>query len=287
MSKTEVIDIIIKSIGLPVFCYLKYLNYLVDIKNYGQRCEPDFKLIEGVKSLSEISISADGEGDGHSDGNGDLVDSVSIDKPDSEISLDLSVGNIDDIPEKDRNIFIDINTDIRFDSKTIENASRFDKNMNDLVTCEKYDKKDIDYDVIKGYLKNIYDAGIYYILNDLYYFKDFKIDSENCFVQNLFSNGDDNRNLLENIPLLTTPQFNSEYLSESSSKAVDIIQNKDTYLSTIDSGDYKDNDGEKIDKNTVDDILGFLYESERYSLYLYLIGDKQPDEGKKILIYTL
>ena len=159
---------------------------------------------------------------------------------DSDYYIDLSVGNIDDIPETDRNIFIDINTDARFNSKTINNESNFDKIMNDLISCKKYDKKDINYKKVKAYLKNIYNEGIYYILNDLYYFKDYKIDSENCFVQDLFSYGDDNRNLLENIPLLTTPQFNSEYLSESSSKTFEIIENKDAYLSTIDADDYKD-----------------------------------------------
>lgn len=34
----------------------------------------------------------------------------------------------------------------------------------------------------------------------------------------------------------------------------------------------------------VDDILGFLYDSERYSLYLYLIDETKPIEGKKILV---
>ena len=67
--------------------------------------------------------------------------------------------------------------------------------------------------------------------------------------------------------------FNDEYLSEKgeTDKIVTLTADKDKYLNTIDASDYRDYDGEKIDKNMVDDILGFLYESERYSLYLYLI----------------
>jgi hypothetical protein len=156
--------------------------------------------------------------------------------------------------------------------------------MNDLISCKKYDKKDINYKKVKARFKKIYSKGIYYILNDLYYFKNYKIDQNNCFVQNLFSYGDENRDLLENIPLLTTQQFNDEYLSESSSKTFEIIENKDAYLSTIDASDYEDIHKTKILTNTVDDILGFLYESERYNLYLYLIDNDQPIEGKKILI---
>ena len=279
-SIAKVQDKIIKSIGLPVYCYLKYLNYLVEGKRYGKKCDRNTDLTEEIKSVSEISVTTDGYGDDeHDDGDG-----LSMENVDSDYYIDLSVGNIDDIPETDRNIFIDINTDARFNSKTINNESNFDKIMNDLISCKKYDKKDINYKKVKAYLKNIYNEGIYYILNDLYYFKDYKIDSENCFVQDLFSYGDDNRNLLENIPLLTTPQFNSEYLSESSSKTFEIIENKDAYLSTIDADDYKDMHNKKILTNTVDDILGFLYESERYNLYLYLIDNDQPIEGKKILI---
>ena len=279
-NRIKIQDTIIKSIGLPVYCYLKYLNYLIENRYYGKKCEPDFSLNEEIKSISEISISADGDGDG---GEGD--DSVSMEKTDSDYRIDLSVGNIDDIPEEDRNIFIDINTDIRFDSRTIDNAVLFDKMMNSLISCKKYDKKDINYKKVKAYLKNIYDKGIYYILNDLYYFKVYKIDSVHCFVQDLFSHGDKNINLLENVPLLTTKNFNDEYLSEKgeTDKIVTLTADKDKYLNTIDASDYRDYDGEKIDKNMVDDILGFLYESERYSLYLYLIQEG-PKEGKEILI---
>jgi hypothetical protein len=135
------------------------------------------------------------------------------------------------------------------------------------------------------YLKRIYDKRLYYILNDLCYFKDYKIGKQHCFIQDLLSNEDDNTNLLENMRLLTTQEFNDEYLANGD-KMVSFINKKDAYLNTIDSGKYQDYSGKPIDKKMVDDILGFLYESERYSLYLYLIDEEnpQPVKGKKILV---
>ena len=69
------------------------------------------------------------------------------------------------------------------------------------------------------------------------------------------------------------------------SKIANLISSKDAYLSSIDADKYMDYSGNTIDKKMVDDILGFLYESERYSLYLYLIDEEksQPLEGKKII----
>jgi hypothetical protein len=142
---------------------------------------------------------------------------------------------------------------------------------------------------MKVYLKRIYDKRLYYILNDLCYFKDYKIGKQHCFIQYLLSNEDVNTNLLENMRLLTTQEFNSEYLAETEDaqkKIASLIISKDAYLNTIDSGKYQDYSGKPIDKKMVDDILGFLYESERYSLYLYLIDEEnpQPVEGKKIIV---
>ena len=59
---------------------------------------------------------------------------------------------------------------------------------------------------------------------------------------------------------------------------------REKYLDTIDKGRYTDYDGKEITMEFVDDILGFLYDSERYSLYLYLIDKNQPVEGKRILV---
>jgi len=142
---------------------------------------------------------------------------------------------------------------------------------------------------IQNFLNNIYNKKLYYILNDLCYFKDYKIGKQHCFIQDLLSNGYGNTNLLENMRLLTTQEFNREYLAETDdekSKIATLISSKDTYLSSIDDAKYTDYNGKTIDKKMVDDILGFLYDSERYSLYLYLIDDKQPQpvEGKKIIV---
>jgi hypothetical protein len=85
--------------------------------------------------------------------------------------------------------------------------------------------------------------------------------------------------------LLTTQEFNDEYLANGD-KMVSFIGKKEEYLATIGSDGYQDYSGKQIDKKMVDDILGFLYESERYSLYLYLIDEEkpQPVEGKKIIV---
>ena len=92
-------------------------------------------------------------------------------------------------------------------------------------------------------------------------------------------------NLLKDIILLTTEQFNNEYLLNQNEDNIKKISDKrEKYLGTIDEGGYTDYDGKKITVEIVDDILGFLYDSERYSLYLYLIDEKQPVEGKKILV---
>jgi hypothetical protein len=259
------------------------LNYLVDKKYYGKRCEPDSTIDDELKSLSEVSVSRD---DGADAGAGDDEEATA-----RGYYIDYSsTGSIDDIPEKNRNIYFDINTNTVFDSQTIENATHFDNILNQLVSCGIHDKKPrVDFKQMKVYLKRIYDKRLYYILNDLCYFKDYKIGKQHCFIQYLLSNEDVNTNLLENMRLLTTQEFNSEYLAETEDaqkKIASLISSKDEYLSAIDSGKYQDYSGKPIDKKMVDDILGFLYESERYSLYLYLIDEEnpQPVEGKKIIV---
>ena len=274
---------IIKSIDLPVYCYLADLNYLVDKNYYGKKCEPDSTLSDEFLALDDSSVSRD-DGADADDGAGD--DEATA----RGYYLDYSSrGNIDDIPEKNRNIYIGINKNTIFDSRTIESASYFDNVMNQLVSCGIHDKKPyVDFKKMKEYLKRIYDERLYYILNDLCYFKDYKIGNQHCFIQDLLSNGDGNVNLLENMRLLTTQEFNREYLaetSESQSKIANLISSKDAYLSSIDADKYTDYSGKTIDEKMVDDILGFLYDSERYSLYLYLIDEEksQPLKGKKII----
>ena len=156
-----------------------------------------------------------------------------------------------------------------FDSETIKDEANFDKDMNDLISCDIYNKKGIDSKSIKGFLKNIYDSKIYYILNDFCYFKVFKIDSKHCFIQNLLSNGASNTNLLAGIKLLSTDQFNATYLAGKEGVLAQIVDDRTNYIDSIKAGKYKDYDGETITEETVDEILSFLYDSERYSLYLY------------------
>jgi hypothetical protein len=191
----------------------------------------------------------------------------------------------DKVPEADRNIFIDIETFDMFTESIIDKTDTFNKIMKALIICNKDGKTNPKYEDIQKFLLKIYASGIYYILNDLCYFKIVKIDEKYCFIEDLFSNGTSNTNLLKDIILLTTEQFNNEYLLNQNEDNIKKISDKrEKYLGTIDEGGYTDYDGKKITVEIVDDILGFLYDSERYSLYLYLIDETQPVEGKKILV---
>ena len=268
---------IIKSIGLPVYCYLRSLEYLILKKSYGKSCDRlDPSVSEEIEYVRDFDM-------GDYEGIGKDVD-IFNDEEWSDFRIDLLAGELDDIPEKDRNIFIEINTFVVFDSQTIKDETNFDKGMNDLISCDIYNKKGIDSKSIKGFLKNIYDSKIYYILNDFCYFKVFKIDSKYCFIQNLLSNGASNTNLLAGIKLLSTDQFNATYLAGKEGVLEQIVDDRTNYMASIKASGYKDYDGNPITEKIVDEILGFLYDSERYSLYLYLIDDTQPAEGKRILL---
>ena len=272
----------IKSIGLPVYCYLSNLDYLIPEKKYGKRCSKlDASLSEEIESVKSFGIGDDKEGFGVDAG-------IFNDEDRGDYSIDLSNGELDDIPEKDRNIFIDIETYNMVNSQTIKNEDIFDRIMAQLMGCGIYGRVDIDYKNLKKFLVKIYDSGIYYILNDLCYFKFVKIEPSYCFIQDLLSNRKDNTNLLEGINLLTTEQFNTQYLHNTEVDNIKKLSDeREKYLGTINttgSGGYRDNHNNLITMEIVDEILGFLYDSERYSFYLYLIDENQPVEGKKILV---
>ena len=293
--------------------FIKKMNLLNVILNNIK--DPEYKLYDEVKlddeysrSLEQNALSLSHDGDGDGDGDGDVRLPVPPGSPVSDESLtsydlsediefnendfedyssDLSTGKLDSIPENDRNIFIEIETFAMFNRDTITNENMFDRIIDGLIRCDTYGRKDINYEGVKSFLVHIYDSGIYYILNDLCYFKLYKIDQKYCFIQDLLSNGKENKNLLENISLLTTDQFNTEYLvnpDPSVDNITKLSDNRDKYLGTIVTDKYTDHNGKNITVENVDDILGFLYDSERYSLYLYLIDENQPVEGKKILV---
>jgi nicotinic acid mononucleotide adenylyltransferase len=270
-------DAVIKSIGLPVYCYLRELQYLIPKKHYGKKCDDiDDALSEEIESVHDSEISAH-------EGIDEDVDTFN-DEELGDYLIDLHAGELDDIPENDRNIFIDVNTFSTFDSKTINNEAEFDKHIDDLINCETYSKKGINLKRIKDFLTRIYQSRLYYILNDLCYFKLFKIDSKYCFIENLFSSGDTSTNLLEGINLLSKDKFNTIYLTGDGAEALQLIGDKENFLDKVKSSGYINYEGIVIDEELADDILGFLYDSERYSIYLYLINPSTPNEAKRILL---
>jgi nicotinic acid mononucleotide adenylyltransferase len=271
-------DAIIKSIGLPVYCYLRDLEYLVPKKYYGNRCDSiDEALSEEIESVHDSEISS-------REGIDEDVDTFNAEEWDDEYFIDVMTGELDDIPENDRNIFVDINTEITFDNKTIKNEANFDKLIGDLINCETYSKKGINLKRIKDFLTLIYNSKLYYILNDLCYFKLFKIDSKHCFIENLFSSGDKSTNLLEGINLISKENFIRDYLSGDGEKAVEIIGDKGKFLDNLEKHDYKNYEGVSITEELADEILGFLYDSERYSIYLYLINPSTSPDAQRILL---
>ena len=275
-DRTKLQNDIIKYIGLLVYCYLGNLDYLIQKEFYGKICDSlDATVSKEIESVHDFEM-------GDYEGIGEDADILNDDEW-SDYQIDLLAGELDKIPENDRNIFIDINTFVIFDRQTIKDEATFDKIMDDLISCETINKEGIDFKSIKDFLKNIYDSKIYYILNDLCYFK-LEIDAEHCFIQNLLSNGESNTNLLAGINLLSTDQFNANYLTGEEGMLEKIVDDRIKYLASIKADKYKDYDGNTIKEEIVDEILGFLYDSERYSLYLYLIDDVQPIEGKQILL---
>jgi len=271
-------DAIIKSIGLPVYCYLRDLEYLIPKKSYGKRCDSiDDALSEEIESVHGSEISAH-------EGIDEDVDTFNAEKWDDDYFIDLMTGELDDIPENDRNIFVDVNTFTMFDSETIKNEANFDKLIDDLINCETYSKKGINLKRIKDFLTRIYQSKLYYILNDLCYFKLFKIDSKHCFIENLFSSGDKSTNLLEGINLLSKYKFNTIYLTGDGDEAVQIIGDKEKFLGNVRKSGWKNYEGIPITEELADEILGFLYDSERYSIYLYLINPSTPPDAQRILL---
>jgi hypothetical protein len=262
-DKSKIQDDIIQSIGLPVYCYLRDLQYLIGVKFYGKKCASiGDDLSEEIESVHDSEISEYGDTDDEDDDDDDDDDDEG-----AHHYIELSD---DDIPEKNKNIFIDINTFVVFDSQSINDEYKFNKLMDDLISCDGHDKENVDLKQIKNFLIYIYNTKLYYILNDLCYFKKYKIDRRRCFIQDLFS--PKNTEYIKDIQLISKEEFDRVYLSGDGEKAVEITSQKEDFLNNIGLNNYTDYHGKRIDEETANDILGFLYESERYSIYLNLIN---------------
>ena len=86
---------------------------------------------------------------------------------------------------------------------------------------------------------------------------------------------------------MSKEEFNRVYLSDDAdtvAKALEIIKHKEVFLNDISTMNYKDYDDKLINEETASDILGFLYESERYSIYLNLINPFSSYETINILL---
>ena len=127
----------------------------------------------------------------------------------------------------------------------------------------------------------MYASGVYYILNDLYYFTSnaesqfFESNKNECIPNRLLSNGANAENLLNNMALMTSEQFNILYLSDERT-VNDIHDLKKEFIKNISSKD--------IDANLASNVLDYLYNSQRYSIFIYLIRRDSPFEGKHQLI---
>ena len=59
---------------------------------------------------------------------------------------------------------------------------------------------------------------------------------------------------------------------------------KENFLNNVEKSSWKNYEGVSITQEIADEILGFLYDSERYSIYLYLINPSTPPDAQRILL---
>jgi uncharacterized protein (DUF1810 family) len=151
-----------------------------------------------------------------------------------------------------------------------------DKNIQAIVNCIK--DPNIKFRVTLFLKDQVYASKVYYILNDLYYFtnnpnsKFFSSNQEDCIAYKLFVNGISETNLLNDMELMTPQEFNTHYLIDEQT-VNDIYELKKELIK-------KSGSNNKIVSNVID----YLYNSQRYSIFMYLIKREYPDKGKEILI---
>jgi O-acetyl-ADP-ribose deacetylase (regulator of RNase III) len=161
-----------------------------------------------------------------------------------------------------------------FTSKSDEGS--VDKNIDAIANCIK--DPNIKFTVTSFLKDQVYAAAVYYILNDLFYFTNntksefFSSNKQDCIAYKLFANGVTQINLLKDMELMTTQEFNTLYLIDE--KTVnDIYELKKELIKKISS-----------DAKKVSDVIDYLYNTQRYSIFMYLIKRDSPDKGKEILI---
>ena len=161
-----------------------------------------------------------------------------------------------------KSVFSDIDNVNIFNKET--DINRYYEYFEEMIDCNGDVKQSIDsgiYDRMYGIFTEYLNKGFYRFLNDLYYFKKkAKLnDPTKCVLRELF--GD--KNLLEGL-------INYD----------DDIQNK-----SFDRTKFMERFTEN-DKKYIEDILDFLYDSQRYSIYIYLISFNRGklDDGRLLLI---
>jgi len=256
-TRTQIVD----NIGLTVYCALKDIQYLVNKQNYGNICDgkPEImkKADEGIEIAKKLKEARDAAA--------------------ADIKLKEGQSKKDEDQDKKEfeNFMITPQGVFRGDTPT----AGVDKNIDEIVKCIQNDG---DRFIVSAYLKDqVYASGVYYILNDLYYFTSnpqsqfFGSNKNDCIPNRLLSNGVNGENLLNNMALMTSEQFNILYLSDERT-VNDIHDLKKEFIKNISSTG--------VDANLASNVLDYLYNSQRYSIFIYLIRRDSPAEGKHQLI---
>ena len=172
-------------------------------------------------------------------------------------------------PTVKKSIFSDIENVNVFNDQTDE--LDLHKYFREMIQCGSDNIDPQIYDKITDIFNNYYQKGFYRFLNDLYYFTTIKpkqTDPTKCFIQQLF--GD--QNLLKDMEIIHKDK-EADYIARYLTKT-----NKDIFIDKLKDVQTKKN---------VEKILGFLYDTQRYTIYLFLINTKNGTQDATNILLKL
>ena len=252
---------IVNNIGLTVYCALKDIQYLGNKQNYGNICDDKPEITKEADEGIEIAKKKKEARDA------------------AAAAVKLKEGQSKQDEEQDKKEFDEFMITPQGVFRGDTQPADVDKNINEIVKCIKDGGNRF---IVSAYLKDqVYASGVYYILNDLYYFTNnpksqfFESNKNDCIPNRLLSNGANGENLLNNMALMTSEQFNILYLSDERT-VNDIHDLKKEFIKNIASTG--------VNANLASNVLDYLYNSQRYSIFIYLIRRDSPAEGKQQLI---